>query len=116
KWNISPSQVGIAGFSAGGHLASTAGTHYQEAYIDNPENTSLRPDFMLLMYPVISMKTGLTHKGSQTNLLGESPSEDQIMKFSNEEQVPDDTPPAFLVHAEDDSTVPIANSRLFHAA
>lgn len=116
KWNISPSQVGIAGFSAGGHLASTAGTHYQEAYIDNPENTSLRPDFMLLMYPVISMKTGLTHKGSQTNLLGESPSEDQIMKFSNEEQVTDDTPPAFLVHAEDDSTVPIANSRLFHAA
>lgn len=116
KWEIEPNQVGIAGFSAGGHLASTAGTHYQKAYVDNPENINLRPDFMLLMYPVISMKTGLTHKGSQTNLLGENPSDDQIVGFSNEEQVTKDTPPAFLVHAEDDSAVPIANSQLFHAA
>lgn len=116
EWEIEPNQVGIAGFSAGGHLASTAGTHYQKAYIDNPEKTNLRPDFMLLMYPVISVKAGLTHKGSQTNLLGENPSDDQIVMFSNEEQVTEDTPPAFLVHAEDDSAVPIANSQLFHTA
>jgi acetyl esterase/lipase len=116
KWKIKSNQIGIAGFSAGGHLASTLGTHYQKAYIDNSRNTSLRPDFMLLMYPVISMKSGLTHKGSQVNLLGNQPSDDQITLFSNEEQITSDTPPAFLVHAEDDATVPIANSQLFHSA
>lgn len=116
KWKVNPKQIGIVGFSAGGHLASTLGTHYQKALIKNSSNTSLRPDFMLLMYPVISMKENLTHKGSRTNLLGLQPSDDQLMLFSNEEQVTADTPPTFLVHAQDDLAVPIANSLLFQEA
>lgn len=116
KWKINPEQIGIVGFSAGGHLASTLGTHYQKSLIENPHHTSLRPDFMLLMYPVISMKANLTHKGSLTNLIGAQPSEDQLVLFSNDEQVTADTPPAFLVHAQDDKAVPIANSILFKEA
>lgn len=116
KWNIDSGGIGIAGFSAGGHLASTLGTHYQQAFIDNPDHTNLRPDFMLLIYPVISMKEALTHKGSRVNLLGNSPSEEQLTLFSNEEQVTQDTPPSFLIHAEDDTAVPIANSLLFKQA
>lgn len=113
KWRIKSDQVGIAGFSAGGHLASTLGTHYQDAVIDNPKDINLRPDFMLLLYPVISMKDGLGHKGSRTNLLGEHPTDEQIIHFSNEQQVTNDTPPTFLVHAKDDKGVPIANSEQF---
>ncbi len=116
KWKINPNQIGVAGFSAGGHLASTLGTHFEEAFIDNPENISLRPDFMLLMYPVISMKAGVTHQGSKQNLLGENPTDDQVLLFSNEEQVKENTPPSFLVHAEDDTAVPIANSIKFGEA
>lgn len=110
EWKLNPNQVGVAGFSAGGHLASTLGTHFEKTFIDNPKNINLRPDFMLLMYPVISMKSGLTHQGSKQNLLGKEPSDDQVLLFSNEMQVKGNTPPAFLVHAEDDSAVPIANS------
>jgi acetyl esterase/lipase len=113
NWNIDPNGIGIAGFSAGGHLASTLGTHYRKALIANPEQTSFRPDFMLLVYPVISMKEGRTHKGSQVNLLGNSPSQEQLTLFSNEEQVTGDTPPTFLIHAKDDGAVPIENSLLF---
>jgi acetyl esterase/lipase len=116
EWKINPNQIGVAGFSAGGHLASTLGTHFEKSFIANPENINLRPDFMLLMYPVISMKTGLTHEGSKQNLLGKDPSSDQVLLFSNEEQVRENTPPAFLVHAEDDSVVLIANSTEFRSA
>lgn len=116
QWNIDPDGIGIAGFSAGGHLASTAGTHYQRAHINNPDQVSLRPDFILLVYPVISMQEGLTHKGSQVNLLGSSPSQEQLILFSNEMQVSADTPPTFLIHAQDDTAVPIANSSLFKQA
>ncbi|WP_245747446.1 alpha/beta hydrolase [Parapedobacter koreensis] len=113
EWGIARDKIGIAGFSAGGHLASTLSTHYAAALIDNPKGTSLRPDFSLLLYPVISMQEGMTHGGSRTNLLGSNPNPEDINHFSNELQVTADTPPAFLVHAEDDTVVPIANSQVY---
>lgn len=116
EWGIDEDQIGIAGFSAGGHLASTLSTHYKEAVIDNPKHTSLRPDFSLLVYPVISMQQKMTHGGSRTNLLGSQPSTTDVTLFSNELQVTADTPPAFLVHAEDDTVVPIANSEAYAGA
>ena len=91
------------GFSAGGHLASTAGTHFEKNYIDNPANINLRPDFMLLIYPVISFDKQIGHMGSMHNLLGPNPSQEQIREFSNETKVTEQTPPAFLVHAKDDT-------------
>ncbi|MFB2120324.1 alpha/beta hydrolase [Parapedobacter sp. 2B3] len=116
EWGISENQIGVAGFSAGGHLAATLSTHYKDAVIPNPKHTSLRPDFSLLIYPVISMREAMTHGGSRTNLLGSEPAEADITRFSNELQVTNDTPPAFLVHAEDDTGVPIANSEAYVAA
>lgn len=116
EWGIAKNQIGIAGFSAGGHLAATLSTHYKDAVIANPEHTSLRPDFSLLVYPVISMQEPLMHGGSRTNLLGEQPEAADVILFSNEQQVTADTPPAFLVHAEDDTVVPIANSKAYAAA
>jgi acetyl esterase/lipase len=116
KWGIDSRRIGIMGFSAGGHLAATAGTHFQKNYIDNPDHISLRPDFMLLIYPVISFKTPIAHMGSAHNLLGPNPSPQQINEYSNEAQVTDFTPPAFLVHAKDDDVVPYANSLVFAEA
>lgn len=116
EWGIDSNKVGIAGFSAGGHLASTLGTHYQHPLIDNPYNINLRPDFMVLVYPVISMKDEITHKGSQLRLLGANPSLMQLTKFSNEMQVDSNTPPTFLIHAEDDKAVTIKNSLQFKEA
>ena len=116
EWNIDPGKIGIMGFSAGGHLASTAGTHFEKSYIPNKENTSLRPDFLILVYPVISMTDGLTHGGSRKNLLGSSPSIDQINLFSNELQVNEKTPPTWLTHTGDDSVVPVDNSIRFYQA
>ncbi len=115
KWNIHPDKIGIMGFSAGGHLASTAGTHFNKSFIDNHENTNLRPDFMVLVYPVISLSQ-FGHAGSAKNLLGESPKEERINYFSNELQVTAGTPPAFLIHGNDDSKVPVENSILFYEA
>ena len=106
KWNIDKHKVGISGFSAGGHLASTAGTHFTKKN---------RPDFMILLYPVITMQQA-THGGSRYNLLGDNPSEEMLTLYSNELQVTEDTPPAFIVHAKDDNVVPIANSQLFYEA
>jgi len=114
EWNIDPARIGIAGFSAGGHLASTAGTHFQSVLIDNPENVSVRPDFMILLYPVISFQDDIGHKGSRTNLLGASPSKEMIDRFSNELQVTRETPPAFIVHAGDDKSVIVENSLRFY--
>jgi acetyl esterase/lipase len=116
KWNINPASIGIMGFSAGGHLASTAGTHFEKAVIDNPNNTSLRPDFMLLIYPVISFTDSLAHMGSRENLIGENPSAEKIIEYSNELQVTTQTPPAFLVHASDDDAVKPQNSIAFYLA
>src|ERR1043166_7771147 len=107
EWNIDPTRVGIMGFSAGGHLASTAATHFQRSYIDNNVNTSVRPDFAILIYPVISFQTNIGHIGSRDQLIGKEPSRNLIDSFSNEMQVSPQTPPAFLVHATDDPAVPV---------
>jgi acetyl esterase/lipase len=104
------------GFSAGGHLASTAGTHFKKRRIDNPGRVSLRPDFMILVYPVISFNSEYGHMGSAHNLLGPDPSPEKIKEYSNELQVTGQTPPAFLVHARDDDAVPLKNSQVFAAA
>ena len=113
EWGIYPDRIGIMGFSAGGHLASTAGTHFETNCIPNPDHISLRPDFMILIYPVISFDSRIAHIGSLQNLLGTDPSPEEIKEFSNEKQVTDQTPPAFLVHAKDDNAVPYANSLVF---
>ncbi len=110
EWGINPDKIGIMGFSAGGHLASTLSTHYNEKVYESMDTTSARPDFSLLIYPVISMQEGITHIGSRYNLLGENPSSEQITHFSNELQVDGDTPPTFLVHSMDDGAVPVQNS------
>jgi acetyl esterase/lipase len=116
EWNINPDRIGIMGFSAGGHLASTAGTHYTKALIENNNNTSLRPDFMILAYPVISFQDSLAHIGSRDNLLGRNPSQEKKDYYSNELQVTDNTPPTFLVHASDDNGVKVENSIAFYEA
>lgn len=110
KWNIDANKVGIMGFSAGGHLASTAATHYANALIENTTNTSLRPDFQILVYPVISMQDGLTHKDSRRKLLGNSPSKDVADLYSNELQITETSPPTYLTHAADDNVVDVDNS------
>jgi acetyl esterase/lipase len=118
EWGLAPACIGIMGFSAGGHLASTAGTHFQEGdpqAQDLVERVSCRPDFVLLVYPVITMGD-LTHAGSRTNLLGKEPTPELVELFSNEKQVTDRTPPTFLAHARDDQPVPPDNSRAFYAA
>lgn len=115
-WNINPSRIGIMGFSAGGHLAANAGTHFAKALIPNKENTSLRPDFMLLIYPVITCQSLYGHQGSCAQLIGPHPTPEKIKEVSNELQVTDATPPAFLVHASDDDAVPPQNSISFYLA
>ena len=115
KWGIKKDRVGIMGFSAGGHLASTAGTHFQKSYINNPKKTSLRPDFMVLVYPVISLMEGISHSGSAKQLLGENPTPEKIKEYSNELQVTDKTPPTFLVHAKNDA-VKVENTLIFEKA
>jgi acetyl esterase/lipase len=114
EWNLDSKRIGIMGFSAGGHLASTAGTHFDKSYIPNDENIRLRPDFMILIYPVISMKDGLTHKGSMNNLLGNTPDADRVALFSNELHVDKNTPPTWLTQTGDDTVVPVENSILFY--
>lgn len=112
-WNIDPSKIGIMGFSAGGHLASTAGTQFDDgdpASDDPIENLSSRPDFMILMYPVVSFETASTHRGSRRNLLGEQDSPGLVAKYSAEKNVTAETPPTFFVHAADDKSVPVQNS------
>ena len=116
EWHINPNQIGIMGFSAGGHLAATAGTHFNHAFIENQSNISLRPDFLILVYPVISFTDSIGHIGSRNYLLGTQPSEDQIKFYSGELQVNSKTPPAFLVHAIDDSVVSSKNSLYFYEA
>jgi len=109
-WKIDPKRVGVIGFSAGGHLASTISTHYADKVYDVKDNVNARPDFSLLIYPVISMDTAITHRGSRNNLIGIDPTEKNVLRFSNEKQITRDTPPAFLVHSSDDNAVPVMNS------
>lgn len=113
EWSVDPARIGIIGFSAGGHLASTEGTHFDKPVIENKENISLRPDFMILLYPVISFGEQ-AHVGSRENLVGKTPSVAQVDLYSNEKQITANTPPTFLVHAEDDNVVPVQNSLMFY--
>jgi acetyl esterase/lipase len=110
EWNIDPGKIGVMGFSAGGHLASTLSTHYNDKIYDSDDSTSARPDFSILIYPVISMDTTITHMGSRINLIGDNPDPELVKRYSNELQINDSTPPAFLVHSIDDNTVPVQNS------
>ena len=115
EWGIDAKRLGIMGFSAGGHLASTVGTHYDRGHagaMDGIDRFSCRPDFMVLVYPVISMGN-VTHGGSRRNLLGDNPSQELMDNLSNELLVTEDTPPAFLAHSVKDTVVNVENSRLF---
>ncbi|MFI5139968.1 MAG: alpha/beta hydrolase, partial [Sphingobacteriales bacterium] len=115
QWGIKPDKIGIIGFSAGGHLASTEGTHFDRVVIEDKDNISVRPDFMVLMYPVISFGP-MTHVGSRENLIGKTPAQGLIDLYSNEKQVTANTPPTFLVHCEDDDVVPVQNTLMFYDA
>ena len=101
------------GFSAGGHLASTLATHYQKALIQNEEQTNLKPDFQILVYPVISMQDNLTHKDSRNNLLGYNSSKKTNDYYSNEKQLNAKSPPAYIIHATDDTLVDAENSIVY---
>ncbi|GMQ31653.1 alpha/beta hydrolase [Algoriphagus confluentis] len=118
-WNINTSKVGIMGFSAGGHLASTLSTEYAHE-VNRPKDSidalSARPDFSILVYPVISFRDAAVHSGSRKNLIGENASQELMDRFSGELNVTADTPPTFLVHAQDDKGVPIENSLLYYQA
>jgi acetyl esterase/lipase len=118
-YRISPDRIGIWGFSAGGHLASTAGTHFNAgdpAATDVVDRASSRPDFMILAYPVITLTEPYVHRGSLRNLLGETPDRALIARLSNEMQVTARTPPTFLFHTNEDAGVPAENSVLFYLA
>ena len=115
-WNLDPGRTGAIGFSAGGHLASTLATHFDKPYVDNPDHVDLRPDFLVLVYPVISMDAKITHMDSRKGLLGADPSESQIRFFSNELHVTKDTPPTLILHAADDRLVDVDNSIVFFQA
>lgn len=112
-WNLDTNRIGAVGFSAGGHLASTLATHFDQPQIDNPEKVNLRPDFLVLVYPVISMDSNVTHLDSRKALLGDNPADERIHFFSNELHVNKNTPPTLLLHAVDDKLVDIKNSLLF---
>jgi acetyl esterase/lipase len=116
-WGLNPDKIGIMGFSAGGHLAATAATHFN--LIADPamiDSGSVRPDFAILMYAVISFDDSIAHKGSKSNLVGKNPSPELVKLYSNELQVTKNTPPSFLVHAGDDATVPVENSIRYYQA
>jgi acetyl esterase/lipase len=118
EWNLDPAKIGILGFSAGGHLAATAGTHFDPGktdVADRIEKATSRPDVLILIYPVITMRE-LSHAGSRSNLLGSSPKPELVGLLSSEEQVTKETPPTFLIHTVNDAGVPVENSMMFAAA
>jgi acetyl esterase/lipase len=114
KWGVDVNKVGIVGFSAGGHLAATAATHFTKPVIENKSNTNLRPDFQVVVYPVISMSDSLTHRDSRSSLLGKSPSKELIAEYSNELQVTAQTPPTYITHTTDDRTVDVGNAIAYY--
>lgn len=119
EWNVNPEKIGIMGFSAGGHLASTAGTHFDKGdpqAADTIDRASCRPDFMILCYPVIAFGEPYTHRGSQNNLIGADAPAEMVKSLSNEKQVTPDTPPTFLFHTDEDKTVSPENSIQFYLA
>jgi acetyl esterase/lipase len=119
EFGVDPKKIGILGFSAGGHLASSAVTHFdagKKNFDDEIEQTSCRPDFGILCYPVIAFDQSYTHKGSQNNLLGKDASPELIASMSSERQVTDETPPCFLWHTTEDKAVPPQNSVVFYSA
>lgn len=105
--------VVVMGFSAGGHLASTLSTHFDTSYIGSVDTKLLRPDYSVLVYPVITMKEGITHAGSKKNLIGPNFEDEDVKRFSNELNINSNTPPAFIIHAEDDKVVPIQNALFY---
>jgi acetyl esterase/lipase len=119
QWNVDPGRIGVMGFSAGGHLASTLSTHFDAGDPSSPdpvERVSCRPDFSVLVYPVISFNSTFTHSGSRQALLGDDPPGELVEYYSNETQVTPETPPAILIHSGDDTSVPVENSiRYFEA-
>lgn len=118
-YNLDPKRIGLMGFSAGGHLASTGGTHFdagQSDAADEIDRVSSRPDFLILGYPVISMEAGVTHGGSRNNLLGKDPTPELIAEFSNEKRVTKDTPPTFIFHTDEDKAVLPENPVRFYLA
>jgi acetyl esterase/lipase len=119
QWGIDPERIGILGFSAGGHLASTASTHFDAGdprAADPIERASSRPDFAILIYPVITLEEPYAHRGSRVNLLGEDADPALVWSLSNERQVTPRTPPTFLVHTSDDRAVPVENSLMYYRA
>ena len=116
KWNLDSNKIGVIGFSAGGHLAATLSTRYEEKTYESTDNTSSKPNFAILIYPVISMNSAITHKGSKEKLLGLNPSQELTDKFSCELHVNSTTPPTFIVHASDDKSVPVENSINYYLA
>ena len=116
KWNLDSNKIGVIGFSAGGHLAATLSTNFSEITYESLDNTSPRPDFTILIYPVISMKNEIANKGSKEKLLGLNPSEELIKKFSSDLNVNSTTPNTFIAHATDDQSVPVENSINYYLA
>ena len=116
EWHINPEKVGVIGFSAGGHLAATLSTHFERNYVANPGHINLRPDFMVLVYPVISMDAKITHMPSRNALLGANPTDETVKGFSNELQVTKTTPPTLILQAADDLLVDVDNSIVFFEA
>lgn len=116
KWQIDPNRIGLMGFSAGGHLAASTGTLFSTPVLPQWKSADVRPDFLMLIYPVITFTDASVHWGSRQKLLGDSPSRADMERFSTELAVSEQTPPTFLVHAADDTTVPVANSIRFFEA
>ncbi len=119
EWGLDSGRIGVMGFSAGGHLAATVGTHFHRGKKDSPdpvEQVSSRPDFMILVYPLITLTRPYTHERAKRNLLGEKPDPKLMEELSCEKQVKVSTPPAFIVHGSDDVDVPVENSVLFYLA
>lgn len=116
QWQLNKNNIGVMGFSAGGHLAASAAVHFNQAVLPEYTIEMIKPNFQILIYPVISMAENITHKGSRNNLIGEHLTPEKIRFHSNEQQVTADTPPAFIMHATDDTAVPVENALNYYQA